>query len=211
MMKNITNMTTLPICWNPTHGLRPICRIFRNKQKSRGVVKKDVKKFIKMINKTSFSGVTINRKTHWKIAWEMLDTDGNITKPLQPAFRVHKNGTKQTNIALNSHVDITFSTEVFDVGSNFASNTFTVPSGKGGKYFIYAQIRWNESADFEGIRLTIRKNSTNHFSTWGRNEYYQNQYVGEHKNAGDVHRSLFYRMDLKISDQKRDLRSMSVF
>ena len=78
MMKNITNMTTLPICWNPTHGLRPICRIFRNKQKSRGVVKKDVKKFIKMINKTSFSGVTINRKTHWKIAWEMLDTDGNI-------------------------------------------------------------------------------------------------------------------------------------
>ena len=48
-MKNITNMTTLPICWNPTHGLRPICRIFRNKQKSRGVVKKDVKKFIKMI------------------------------------------------------------------------------------------------------------------------------------------------------------------
>ena len=51
-------------------------------------MKKDVKKFIKMINKTSFSGVTINRKTHWKIAWEMLDTDGNI-KTITILYLVH--------------------------------------------------------------------------------------------------------------------------
>ena len=28
------------------------------------------------------------------------------------------------------------------------------------------------------MRLTIRKNSTNHFSNWGRHHYYETQYIG---------------------------------
>jgi hypothetical protein len=32
--------------------------------------------------------------------------------------------------------------------------------------------------DFQGMRLTIRKNSSNHFSNWGRHEYYETQYIG---------------------------------
>ena len=58
---------------------------------------------------------------------------GEITKPLQPAFLVHP-ASNQTNLALNSGVVIVFGTERFDVGANFASNTFTAPVT--GKYIL---------------------------------------------------------------------------
>ena len=38
----------------------------------------DVKKFVKMIDSTSLNGVTIGGKSHYKVKWEMKDTDGNI-------------------------------------------------------------------------------------------------------------------------------------
>ena len=93
-----------------------------------------------------------------------------------PAFHVKKSGNQL--ISDSAATTLTWETEDVDTDSAFASNTFTVPSGKAGKYFIYVTIRWNSGSDFEGIRLTIRKNGTNHFSAWGRNEYYQNQYIG---------------------------------
>ena len=37
---------------------------------------------------------------------------------------------------------MTFDTEMYDTDSAFASNTFTVPSGKGGKYFVFQNIRY---------------------------------------------------------------------
>ena len=37
-------------------------------------------------------------------------------------------------------VKVNFNAEDFDTDSAFASNKFTVPSGKGGKYFISAQL-----------------------------------------------------------------------
>mgnify|MGYP003114658011 CR=1 FL=1 len=92
-----------------------------------------------------------------------------------PAFHITSSGDQV--LTTGTATTIAFATEVVDTDSAFASNTFTVPSGKAGKYFVYAQVRWNSNSDFEGIRLTIRKNSTNMLSTWGRNEYYQNQYV----------------------------------
>ena len=77
MMKNFNNITTLPIIWNPTHGLRPKRRIFSNQIIGKAM-KKDVKKFVKMIDSTSLNGVTIGGKSHYKVKWEMKDTDGNI-------------------------------------------------------------------------------------------------------------------------------------
>ncbi len=113
------------------------------------------------------SGVTVNMSSA---------TQTGVGGENTPAFHVRKSGNQDTSSGVATTV--TWETEDVDTDNAFASNTFTVPSGADGKYFIYAQIRWNSNADFEGIRLTIRKNSTNHFSTWGRNEYYQNQYVG---------------------------------
>ncbi len=45
-------------------------------------------------------------------------------------FSAHKNGTDQTGVADQTLTQVTFSTEVFDVGSHFASSAWTPPAGK---------------------------------------------------------------------------------
>ena len=64
-----------------------------------------------------------------------FNADGEILKPLQPAFLAHA-ASVQSNIAINTTTDIVFGTEVIDIGANFASNTFTAPIT--GKY----QFSW---------------------------------------------------------------------
>jgi len=61
--------------------------------------------------------------------------DGEITTPLQPAFLVKPAGI-QSNIGINdgTAVVVTFDSEVYDIGGNFASNAFTAPVT--GKYFL---------------------------------------------------------------------------
>jgi len=66
-----------------------------------------------------------------------VQADGSVTMPSQPAFNVFKN--TQSDIAINSAVTITWESERFDVGSNFASNTFTAPVT--GKYQFNATLR----------------------------------------------------------------------
>jgi hypothetical protein len=72
-----------------------------------------------------------------------IDANGIITKPLQPAFSVHKNGTNQNNITANdAFYTITWSTERFDQNADFSSNTFTAPVT--GKYFLQLHVRLND-------------------------------------------------------------------
>ena len=42
------------------------------------------------------------------------------------------------SLANATHVDIAFGEEVFDTDNAFASDKFTVPSGKAGRYFFDA-------------------------------------------------------------------------
>jgi hypothetical protein len=49
--------------------------------------------------------------------------------PAVPAFSVHKNGTNQTGIPDAAFTQITFSTELYDVGNHFASSVWTPPAG----------------------------------------------------------------------------------
>lgn len=48
------------------------------------------------------------------------------------SFSAHKNGTDQTGITgdNSTYTQVTFGTEVWDTGSNFASSTWTPPAGK---------------------------------------------------------------------------------
>ena len=69
-----------------------------------------------------------------------IDDDGRVTMPSQPAFSVTKSAT-QSNISISNDVVITWDTESYDVGSNFASNTFTAPVT--GKYQLSMLIRIN--------------------------------------------------------------------
>ena len=54
-----------------------------------------------------------------------IDTTGAVTMPAQPKFKAKPNVT-QSNIAVGSEVTVVCS-EQYDVGGNFASNTFTAP------------------------------------------------------------------------------------
>jgi len=67
-----------------------------------------------------------------------MTSDGNVTMPSQPAFQVRP-ASAQSNIAVSTAVTIVLGTEAFDVGANFASNTFTAPVT--GKYQLNVEIR----------------------------------------------------------------------
>jgi hypothetical protein len=61
----------------------------------------------------------------------LVNAGGEVNLPAQPAFAVKPSGD-QSNVA--SGAVIVFDSEIYDVGSNFASNTFTAPVT--GKYQI---------------------------------------------------------------------------
>jgi len=67
-----------------------------------------------------------------------FDADGQVLKPLQCAFNVQAS-TDQTNIATGSYIDVVFGQENYDIGGNFASNTFTAPVT--GKYQLNVNLR----------------------------------------------------------------------
>jgi len=66
--------------------------------------------------------------------------NGEMINTGQPCFLVQPSAT-QSNIAVNTDVTIVFGTEKFDVGNNFASNTFTAPLT--GKYQLNTNIYLN--------------------------------------------------------------------
>jgi len=61
-----------------------------------------------------------------------IDANGRVTMPYQPAFYATPSSAQTGLLANDSAVTIAMGTEIFDVGSNFASSTFTAPVT--GKY-----------------------------------------------------------------------------
>jgi len=87
---------------------------------------------------------------------------GNVTLPAQPAFSITK--TNQDNIAINSWIPVTWETEIFDQGGNFASNTFTAPVA--GRYQLNVQMRLDNidsAADYYQIK--IETSNRNYYNT----------------------------------------------
>ena len=87
-----------------------------------------------------------------------IDSAGRVTMPSQPAFQAVPS-SNQNNIALNTDVTIAFGTERFDVGSNFASSTFTAPVT--GKYYLDVQLRV-EQIDTGANYYQLKIQTTNH-------------------------------------------------
>ncbi len=95
-----------------------------------------------------------------------FDENGQVTKPLQCAFFVNKS-SGQDNIDTDGSQDlVTFDTERFDVGSNFASNTFTAPVT--GKYFLYASLRL-DNVDTAASYYNMAIVTSNHTHEWIEN------------------------------------------
>ena len=69
-----------------------------------------------------------------------IDQTGAVTKPLQPAFSVHKNGTDQSNMAIAT-TTVTWAAERFDQNADFnlTDNNFVAPVT--GKYFLNFMAR----------------------------------------------------------------------
>ena len=59
-----------------------------------------------------------------------------------PAFKVAKSSDQ--NITSGTTVKVTWDSVIYDTDSAFASDKFTVPSGKGGKYFIHTKV-WGDA------------------------------------------------------------------
>jgi hypothetical protein len=77
--------------------------------------------------------------------------DGYVTKPLQPAFNA-KPASNQDN--LSNGTKLLYATERFDLGSNFASNTFTAPvTGKYQFNIMAGLLNIDAAAAYIGLYL----------------------------------------------------------
>ena len=77
-------------------------------------------------------------------SYMVIDANGHVTKPLQPAFSVHKNGTDQNDYAADTEVTVTFSHERFDQNGDFNTSTSTFTAPVTGKYFLSATVRTDQ-------------------------------------------------------------------
>jgi hypothetical protein len=67
---------------------------------------------------------------------------------MTPAFSVRQT-TNQTGISSDTLTKISFQSEIFDTDNAFASDKFTVPSGKAGRYFFDASTRVRSATVFQ--------------------------------------------------------------
>ena len=79
-----------------------------------------------------------------------------------PSFNV-RNSADQV-VSHNTHTQVTLDTEDWDTDNAFASNTFTVPSGKGGKYQFHYNIAYGLADGKEGWSYLKVNDTENRFS-----------------------------------------------
>jgi hypothetical protein len=102
-----------------------------------------------------------------------------------PAFRATSSSSQ--SIPSSVWTKVTFDTEDYDTDSAFASSTFTVPSGKGGKYIFH----WNVVTsidDNESVIARLYVNGSAQTVTFARN------LSGGSLEAISVNRSVHYSL-----------------
>ena len=73
-----------------------------------------------------------------------------------PSFHVYASSGQ--TVTASAQTKVVFNTEVIDTDNAFATNTFTVPSGKGGKYLMYACVH-NSNRQPARYHVEIRQNN----------------------------------------------------
>jgi len=69
--------------------------------------------------------------------WLKIDSSGTVTKPNQTSFLVMKNADQ--TLTPGTTDTMTWDQEIWDIGGNFASNTFTAPVE--GRYYLHFMAR----------------------------------------------------------------------
>ena len=91
------------------------------------------------------------------------DGSGTFTNNLgitnTPMWFVRK--TSDQSLSSNSYTKVTWNSEVIDTDSAFASDKFTVPSGKAGKYYISTGVGFYDNSTQEHHYVLIYKNGSN--------------------------------------------------
>ena len=91
-----------------------------------------------------------------------ISADEEVTMPSQPCFMARGSATNNNVTGNNTVWSVDFPTEIFDQGSNFASDTFT--ASVTGKYLLLANLSFLGVSSPTGSRVTI--------STSNRDYYY---------------------------------------
>ena len=92
-----------------------------------------------------------------------------------PAFQANTVADATISIPNASLTKVTFGTEVFDTDSKYASSRFTPTIA--GKYFMYTRLSFNNSTDFDDLRLHFYKNGSRYSGAVMRHEYYDQIYL----------------------------------
>ncbi len=75
-----------------------------------------------------------------------------------PNFRAYQSSSQ--TVSTGTTTIITLDTENFDSANAFASNTFTVPSGQAGKYFLHFNVGTNTDLNHNQFSAMIYKGSS---------------------------------------------------
>jgi hypothetical protein len=87
-----------------------------------------------------------------------------------PAFHVYKSGNQ--SISNSAATNVTWDSEFYDTDSAFASNKFTVPSGKGGTYMFFWLLKTGTMSDTKAIQGWLQKNGSDLDSQMSRSKQY---------------------------------------
>ena len=88
-----------------------------------------------------------------------ISAAGEITMPRQPAF-LARPASNQSNIPINANTTVVLGSEVYDIGGNFASNTFTAPVT--GKYQLNVKLNFasvDVSSEYVNVYLAASNRS----------------------------------------------------
>ena len=106
-----------------------------------------------------------------------------------PTFISYVNGSQ--SIGNNTTTNVVL-TESYDSDNAFASNTFTVPSGKAGRYWLGAKLMFYEpSNDISMAIIYIKKNGTQ--ALYLRNQFSSNVVIQNGINVSGI-------LDLAVGD-----------
>jgi hypothetical protein len=94
----------------------------------------------------------------------VMTTTGYLTMPLNAAFAAYNSGTQSSVTGDATVYTVQFDSEIFDQGSNFASNTFTAPVT--GKYFLSMTTSYSNLGVAHTTSNTIIVTTGNSFTTF---------------------------------------------
>ena len=91
---------------------------------------------------------------------------------MYPAFMASLSA--DTSVPASAKTKVPLNTEWIDTDNAYDNSTnyrFTVPSGKGGNYYVHASARNGSSSDFDSWYLYIDKNGSDYLFNGIRNEF----------------------------------------